>query len=106
METILDSSRATFQKAYLEEWQPVDDGSMRDPSENCFKTVPCAADSTRARRSESKDGTVKHEQPWDASSAPRAVNLMRLLGSSPEPRVLQPSGKIRRHRCLSQSVGR
>ena len=32
-------------------------------------------------------------------------NLMRLLGSSPEPKVLHPSGKERRHHCLLQDVG-
>ena len=31
-------------------------------------------------------------------------NLVRLLGSSPEPRVLHPSGRERRHLCLLQDV--
>ena len=32
-------------------------------------------------------------------------NLMLLLGSSPEPRVLGPFGKNRRHNCLSRNAG-
>ena len=32
----------TFQKAYLEEWQLVDDGFTRAPCENSPQTVPCA----------------------------------------------------------------
>ena len=32
-------------------------------------------------------------------------NLMRLLGNSPEPRVLHPSGRERRHHCLLQDQG-
>ena len=63
---------ATVHLCDREEWQRVDDGSMRDPGETSIKTVPCAADPTRVRRSESKDGTVMHEQHWDASSARRS----------------------------------
>ena len=32
-------------------------------------------------------------------------SLMRLLGSSPEPRVLHPSGRKRRQYCLTQNTG-
>ena len=60
------------QKAYLEEWQRVDDGSMRDPDENFIKTVPRAADSIRQRRAENSDCAIKYEQPWDTSSAPKS----------------------------------
>ena len=53
----------TFQKAYLEEWQRVDDGSICDPGENSIKTVPCAAASMRQRRAENSDCAIKYEQP-------------------------------------------
>ena len=93
----------TCQKAYLEEWQLVDDGSKQDPGENSTKTVPCVSDSSMLWKTENKDGTVKHEQPLDASSAPKSPgleNLTHQLGSSPELRVLRPFGKNRRHHCL------
>ena len=60
----------TFQKAYLEEWLRVDDGSRSDPGENSIKAFPIATDPTTVRRSENKDCIVEHKQPLDASSAP------------------------------------
>ena len=42
------------------------------PIDDSPQALLLAADSTRVRRSENKDSTVKHEQPWDASSAPRS----------------------------------
>ena len=36
----------TFQKAYLDEWHLVDDGSKRDPVEDSAHTSPCASDSS------------------------------------------------------------
>ena len=62
----------TFQKAYLEEWQHVDDGPTRDPGENSTKTVPCAADSMRQRRAENNDCAAECEQLLDTSSAPKS----------------------------------
>ena len=62
----------TFQKAYLEEWQLVDDGSIRDHGENSTETVPCVSDSWMLWKAENKDGTVKHEQPLDTASAPKS----------------------------------
>ena len=49
----------TFQKAYLEEWQRVDDGSKCYPGEYSI-------------RSENSDYAIKYEQSLDAPSAPRS----------------------------------
>ena len=100
----------TFQKAYLEEWQRVDDGFIRDPGENSIKTVPCAVDSMRQRRAKNSDCDIKYEQPLDAPSAPRSS--WQAVGQPDAPtwklsgtQVLQPSGKIRRRHCLYLRVG-
>ena len=61
-----------FKKAYLEDWQLLKNGDNFNPIEDATQALPLAADSTRVRRSENKDGTVKHEQPLDTSSAPRS----------------------------------
>ena len=42
------------------------------PVEDATQSFLVAADSTKVRRSDNKDGTFKHEQPLDASSAPRS----------------------------------
>ena len=95
----------TFLKAYFEERQSVDDGSIRDPGENSTKTAPCAADSMRRNEgqrtatvpsSTSNLGTPhRHRNPHGK----QLEHLMLPRGNSPELRVLQPSGKNRRHHC-------
>ena len=40
VETVLDSDGDTFQEAYLEEWQRVDDGQKRDTGEDNLQTSP------------------------------------------------------------------
>ena len=45
-------------------------GMILKPTDDATQAPRLAADSTRVRRSENKDGTVKREQPLDAS-APR-----------------------------------
>ena len=98
----------TFQEAYLEEWQRVDDGSMRDPGEIIqFPALPIRQ-GDEDRRIKTVPSTMsnlgtphQHRDPLGKHLG----NLMRLLGCSPEPWVLQPSGNFRRHHCLSQSVG-
>ena len=62
----------TFQKAYLEEWQLVHDGSKRDPSEDNLQTSPNTGESAKPLRSGSNDVTFKQETPWDTSSAPKS----------------------------------
>ena len=62
----------TFQKAFLEEWQLVHDGSKRDPSEDNLQTSPNTAESAKPLRSGSNDVTFKQEKPWDTSSAPKS----------------------------------
>ena len=59
----------------------------------------------RQRRAENSECAIKYEQPLDAHQhrdphGKQLGNLMRLLGSSSEPRVLQPSGEIPRRHCL------
>ena len=62
----------TFQEAYLEEWQLVDDGSKRDPVEDSAQTIPCASDSSKLWKAENRDCALKFEQPLDTSSAPKS----------------------------------
>ena len=62
----------TFQRAYLEEWQRADDGSICDPGEYSIRAVACVADSRRQQRAENSDCAIKYEQPLDAPSAPRS----------------------------------
>ena len=45
----------TFQKAYLEEWQRVDDGQKRDSVKDSTQTVPCAFDSSKLWKTENGD---------------------------------------------------
>ena len=40
--------------------------------DDATQALPLAADATKVRRPDHKNSTVKHEQPWDASSAPRS----------------------------------
>ena len=42
------------------------------PVEDATQSLPLAAKSTKVWRSGNKDGTVKHEQPVDASSEPKS----------------------------------
>ena len=96
----------TFQKAFLEEWQLVDDGSVRDFGENSIKTVPCAAGSTKQRRAENSDCALSTSNFWTPHRhrnphGKQLENLMHQLGNSLELRVLQLSGKNRRHHCFS-----
>ena len=60
----------TFQKAYLEEWQLVDDGSKRDPGEDNLQTSPNTTESAKLLKFRSNDVTIKQEQPWDILSSP------------------------------------
>ena len=101
----------TLQKAYLGEWQRVDDGSICDPREYSLEAVPCVADSRKQRRAENSECARKYEQPWNTSSAPRSswqavgapdVPTWKLSGTEG---TFQPSGKNRRHYCLSLYVG-
>ena len=62
----------TFQKAYLEEWQRVDDGSICEPGEYSIGAVPCVSDWRRHLRAENSDYAIKYEQPLDAPSAPKS----------------------------------
>ena len=62
----------TIQKAYLEEWQRVDDGSKSDPGEYSLRAGPFVADSRRHQRAENSDCVIKYEQPLDAQSAPKS----------------------------------
>ena len=59
----------TFQKAYPEEWQLVDDGSICDPGEYSVRAVPYVADSMRQRRAENSDCAIKYERPLVVPSA-------------------------------------
>ena len=99
----------TFQKAYLEEWQRVDDGSTCDPGEYSTRTVPCVADSRRQQRAENSDNATMYEQPLDAPSAPRSpwqaveqpdAPTWKLSGTEGTPAFWQN----RRHHCLSRNV--
>ena len=61
-----------------------------------IKAVFCVADSRRQQRRENSDYAIKYEHPWDAPD-PHGIQLgilTRQPGSSREPKVLQPSGKI------------
>ena len=51
---------------YLEDWQLLRNVHNFNRIDDSSQALPLVADSTRVRRSENKDGTVKHEQPWDA----------------------------------------
>ena len=62
----------TFQKAYLGEWQLVDDGSKRDPAEDSAQTVPCASDFSKLWKAENRDCALNYDQPLDTSSAPKS----------------------------------
>ena len=54
----------TFQKAYLDEWQLVDDESKRDPVEDSAQTIPCASDSSTVPSSMSNLWTPhRHRNP-------------------------------------------
>ena len=103
----------TFQKAYLEEWQRVDDGSIRDPSENSensMRTVPCVADSMRQRRAENSDCSIKYEQLLDTSSTTRSS--WQAVGEPDAPAwklsqtqvLLWPLGRNWRHHCFSRNA--
>ena len=61
----------TFQEAYLEEWQLIDDESKCDPGEDNLQTSPKPTESAKLR-SRSNDVTFKQEKPWDTSSAPKS----------------------------------
>ena len=61
----------TFQEAYLEEWQLIDDESKCDPGEDNLQTSPKPTESAKLR-SGSNDVTFKQEKPWDTSSAPKS----------------------------------
>ena len=62
----------TLKQAYFKDSQFLKDGQNFHLVEDATQSIPLAADSTKVRRSEDKDGTVKHEQPLDASSAPKS----------------------------------
>ena len=62
----------TFQKAFLEEWQLVDDGSKRDPAEDNLQASPNTTESAKSLGSGSNDVTSKQEKPWGTSSAPKS----------------------------------
>ena len=62
----------TLKQAYCKDSQLLKDGQNFHLVEDATQSIPLAADSTKVRRSEDKDGTVKHEQPLDASSAPKS----------------------------------
>ena len=61
----------TFQKAYLEEWQLVDEGSKRDTGEDNLQTSPNTTESAKPLRPGSIDVTF-NQKPWDTSSAPKS----------------------------------
>ena len=52
----------TFQKAFLEEWQRVDDGRKRDLGEDNLQTSPSTEESAKPLKSCSKDIIFKQEQ--------------------------------------------
>ena len=59
----------TCQKAYLEEWQLINDGSKRDPGEDNVQTSPNTTESADLLRSGSNNVTFKQEKPRDTSSS-------------------------------------
>ena len=99
----------TFQKAYREEWQRVDDGSICDLRECSMRAVLCAADSMRQRRADNIEFTIIYEQLSDAPSAPKST--WRAVGE-PDALAWKLSGtedtsafrEKRRHHCSSQNV--
>ena len=95
----------TFQKACLEVGYELMMGSTSDPGENCIEAVPTADVSTMVRGTEKTyivpSGTnnlwkrLQHRDQWGS--------LMLLLGTFLDARVLHPSGKERKHQCLTKS---
>ena len=73
----------TFQKGYLEEWQPVDDGSKRDPGEDNLQTSRDTTESAKLLRFGSNDVTFKQEKPWDTPASPKSS--WQAVGEPDEP---------------------
>ena len=79
----------TFQKAYLEEWQLVDEGSKRDPGEDNLQTSPNTTESAKPLRPgrltslsiRRSLGTPHQHQIFRGK---QLENLTHQLGSSPE----------------------
>ena len=99
----------TFKKAYFEDLQFSKDGQNFFPSKMLHSHFLLL--STRQRYGDQITKTVpssisnlwtphQHRDPHGK----RLENLMLLLGSSLELMILRPSGKIRRHHCLTQSA--
>ena len=64
------------------------DGQNYDPVEDATQSNPFAADSTKVRRSENNDGTVKNEQKHDSGedkdnlpTSPKTTESVKLLKS-------------------------
>ena len=70
VETVWIPIGDTFQRAYLEEWHLVDDGSKRDSGD--LHTSPNTTESAKPLMSGSSDVTFKQGKPWDTSSAPKS----------------------------------
>ena len=62
----------TFQNAYLEEWQRVDDVQRCDPVEDNVRTHFGTTESAKLFKSGVNDVTFKFEQTWDAPSSPKS----------------------------------
>ena len=62
----------TFQKAFLEEWQRVDDCQKCDPVEDNVRTHSDTTESAKLLKTGVNDVTFKHEQTWNSPSSPKS----------------------------------
>ena len=79
-----------FKKVYLEDWQLLKNGHYFNPIDDSWQALPIATDSTTVRRSENKDGTVKHEQAVGQPGAPAWLfgRLGKIGGTTASPKAL------------------
>ena len=99
----------TFQKAYLEEWQRVDDVQKCDPVEDNVMTHPGTTESAKPLKSGCKDVIFKQEQPRDTRHhqslrGKQLETLTRQLGSSRQLTVPRPFGNYREHHCFPKNA--
>ena len=93
-----------FQKAYLEEWQRIDDEQGRDPGRTIYRRVPVLQNlrslrNPGARITISSKSNLGTPRPQNLRRK-QLENLTRQPGSFRELRVPWPFGKYRRHHCL------
>ena len=84
----------TSKKAYFEDWQLLKDGQNFYFVEDSTQTVPCAADSTKLRRTEKSYCALKREQLWDTSSPKSSWQAVGEPDAPTWKLLLRPLGKI------------